>query len=84
MTADITFHYPPELFNLLVDAIPALCRSKDDVLLFFRGAGVPSELTSDFAQRLKIAKAEIRKHEIARGVLERLNARGEIMFSTAP
>lgn len=23
---DITFHYPPELFNLLVDAIPALNR----------------------------------------------------------
>ncbi len=28
MTADITFHYPPELFNLLVDAIPALNKSR--------------------------------------------------------
>lgn len=35
---DITFHYPPELFNLLVDAIPALNRGKRDVLVFFRGA----------------------------------------------
>lgn len=35
MTADITFHYPPELFNLLVDTVPVLNRSKKDVLLFF-------------------------------------------------
>ena len=77
MTQDITFHYPPELFNLLVDAIPLLCRSKAEVLLFFRGAGVPTELTQDFAGRLKSAPSEIRKFEIARGVLERLNARGE-------
>jgi hypothetical protein len=38
MTADITFHYPPELFNLLVDAIPALNKSKNDVVIFFRGS----------------------------------------------
>lgn len=43
MTADITFHYPPELFNLLVDAIPALNKSKNDVVIFFRGAGVAEE-----------------------------------------
>lgn len=38
--ADITFHYPPELCNLLVDVVPLLNRSKPDVLMFFRGAGV--------------------------------------------
>jgi hypothetical protein len=32
MTADITFHYPPELFNRLVDAIPMLNKSKRDVV----------------------------------------------------
>ena len=36
----ITYQYPPELFSLLVDAIAVLCKSKKDVLLFFRGAGV--------------------------------------------
>lgn len=41
---DITYHYPPELFALLVDAIPKLCKSKPDLLLFFRGSGVASEL----------------------------------------
>jgi hypothetical protein len=35
-----TYRYPPELFSLLVDTIPLLCRSKRDLLLFFRGAGM--------------------------------------------
>jgi restriction system protein len=77
MTADITFHYPPELFNLLVDAIPVLDKSKRDVLLFFQGAGVAADLTKDLAQRLQIEAKSIGKHEIARTVLERLNKRGE-------
>jgi restriction system protein len=77
MTADITFHYPPELFNLLVDAIPVLNKSKKDVLLFFRGAGVPEDALKDLAERLKADKESIGKHEIARTVLERLNKRGE-------
>lgn len=33
---DITFHYPPELFQLLVEAVPRLCRSKQDLVLFFK------------------------------------------------
>jgi restriction system protein len=77
MTADITFHYPPDLFNLLVDTIPLLSRSKKDVLLFFRGAGVPGEYIEDLTKRLKDAPSEINKYDIARTVLDRLNARGE-------
>lgn len=46
-SADITFHYPPELFNLLVDVVPLLNRSKQDVLVFFRGAGVADAMTAD-------------------------------------
>jgi hypothetical protein len=75
--ADITFHYPPELFNLLIDTVPLLNRSKKDVLLFFRGAGVPAGMTDDLKARLKAAPSEMNKYEIVRTVLERLNARGE-------
>lgn len=75
--SDITFHYPPELFNLLVDAIPLLNRSKKDVVLFFRGAGVPHGMLDDLSARLQSAAAEINKYEIVRTVLGRLNARGE-------
>jgi len=60
MTADITFQYPPELFNLLVDA-PVLNKSKRDVLLFFQGAGVPADLTKDLSERLQTDAKSIGK-----------------------
>ena len=68
MTADITFHFPPELFNLLVDTIPLLNRAKKDVLTFFRGAGVPEEITGDLTKKLKASPSEINKYEIVRTV----------------
>jgi hypothetical protein len=77
MRADIIFHYPPELFNLLVDTVPLLNPAKQDVLMFFRGAGVPDNMTSDLATRLRTVPKEINKYEIVRTVLERLNAKGE-------
>lgn len=76
-SSDITFHYPPELFNLLVDAIPALNKSKKDVFLFFQGAGAPADVTNDLIQRFNADRDSIGKHEIARTVLERLNSLGE-------
>jgi hypothetical protein len=74
---DITFHYPPELFNLLVDTIPLLNRSKKDVIIFFRGAGVPEEMLSELSLQLKSNAKELSKFEIARSVLEQLNKHGE-------
>lgn len=77
-SADVTFHYPPELFNLLVDVVPLLNRSKQDVLIFFRGAGVQEPMTADIAARLKASPKEVNKYEIAHTILERLNAKGEV------
>lgn len=74
---DLAFHYPPDLLNLLVDAIPRLVRSKPDVLLFFRGAGVAPTLTSDLAARVAQDPDNIGKFEIARTVLTRLNEKGD-------
>ncbi|CAI1255121.1 Uncharacterised protein [Serratia ficaria] len=76
-SADITFHYPPELFNLLVDVVPLLNRSKQDVLVFFRGAGVPDNMTSDIAAKLRAAPKDVNKYQMVRTVLERLNAKRE-------
>ena len=75
--ADITFHYPPELFNLLVDVLPLLNRSKPDVLVFFRGAGVPDSMISDITVHLRAAPKDVNKYQMVRTVLERLNAKGE-------
>jgi hypothetical protein len=74
---DITYHYPPELFQLLVDTIPRLCRSKDDVLLFFRGAGVPARHSGEAARRVAQDRASINKFEIVRLILKNLNEAGE-------
>jgi len=72
---DASFHYPPELLSLLIDCIPLLCRSKRDVILFFKGAGVSSPITNDLVKRLNQDKESIGKYEIARKILTRLNER---------
>lgn len=74
---DEAFHYPPELLALLVDAIPRLVRSKKDVLLFFRGAGVSDLLASDVRKRLETDADGISKYEIARLLLTRINESGD-------
>lgn len=74
---DIVFQYPPELFQLLIDTVPLLFRSKRDVLTFFKGAGTDSELLEDLWQRVEQSRETISKYEITRTVLTRLNAKGE-------
>ena len=74
---DIIFQYPPDLMNLLIQAIPRICRSKNDVLLFFKGAGASSALINDLENQLKNDRKSISKYEIARIVLTRLNEKGE-------
>jgi restriction system protein len=74
---DIVFHYPPELTQLLIQTVPLLCPSKPDVLLFFKGAGVPQSVIHDLAARVAKDRSSINKYEIVRTVLERLNASGE-------
>jgi hypothetical protein len=74
---EITFHYPPELMNLLVDTIPLLNKGKNDLFLFFRGAGVAESLMQAPLDAWRANKDSIRKHEIVRQILTNLNAKGE-------
>jgi hypothetical protein len=41
---DPAFHFPPDVFDAVVDAVPLLTRGKRDVVLFFRGCGVDRSL----------------------------------------
>jgi restriction system protein len=68
-----SFHYPPELFELLVSTIPLLNKSKKSLLLFFRGAGIPEFLYKDISDKLTFDKDGINKYEIARTILARIN-----------
>src|ERR1700722_11092850 len=71
------FHYPPEVFNHLVDAIPLLCRAKKDVLVFFQGAGVDAQDLAEASRKVNTDPASINKYEIARKVLTKANARAD-------
>jgi restriction endonuclease Mrr len=74
---DISFHYPPELMQLLIDVIPLLNRSKRDVFVFFQGAGVSDPLMVAPYRKWKGENQSINKYEIVREVLVALNERGE-------
>jgi hypothetical protein len=75
---DITSQYPPELFELLADTIPLLCRSDEDVLLFFREAGVGYELLCDLWLRVEQVDDSVQKDEIVSTTLTRLNKPGDV------
>jgi restriction endonuclease Mrr len=74
---DAAYHYPPDLLQLLIDTIPRLCRSKRDVLLFFRGAGVGDHFLGRLEQTLSSDPSSINKFEIVRTVLREINEKGD-------
>jgi restriction endonuclease Mrr len=71
------FHYPPDLFDLLVQTIPLLNRSKESVLLFFKGAGINENLFSDITQQVRFNKESTTKFAICRRIIERINENTE-------
>ncbi|PCE28888.1 restriction endonuclease [Paraburkholderia acidicola] len=72
-----TFHYPPELFELLVETIARLNRAKKGVVLFLRGAGVADEDLAEVERAVTTSPSSINKFEIVRKVLTKVNARGD-------
>lgn len=71
------YHYPPDLFDLVVQTIPLLNRSKKSVLTFFNGAGVEESLFKDISLKLASNPESISKYEICRIILERINQNSE-------
>jgi restriction system protein len=53
------FHYPPDLFELVIQTIPLLNRSKKSVLLFFNGAGVDETIFTDITNIVRTNKESI-------------------------
>jgi hypothetical protein len=71
------FHYPPHVFDLLVETIARLNRSKKGVVLFLRGAGVAEEDIAEVDHTVRVNATSINKFEIVRNVLTKVNARGD-------
>ena len=74
---DRSYHYPPDLFQLLVDAIPRLFKSKRDVFTFFRGAGVASNMIRPLEAKLSEDRDALTKFDIVRTILAKLNEAGD-------
>jgi len=73
MNKNDTFHYPPELLNLVIDTIPLLNKGKKDVFLFFQGAGVERRNISEIYEQWENDKQGISKYEITRQILTKIN-----------
>jgi len=71
------FHYPPDLFDLLVDALGRLNKGKKGVVLFLRGAGVDEADLAEVDHIVRTNPGSINKFEIARRVLTKVNAHGD-------
>jgi restriction system protein len=71
--SNTSYQYPPDLLNLLIQAIPRLCRGKQDVLAFFRGAGAQPRHIDDLATTIKRDRGAHTKFDLARTVLTRIN-----------
>jgi restriction system protein len=71
------WHFPPDLVDLLIEALPLLFRSKVGLLDFFRGCGVASSALADLSERVAASPRAISKYEIARTVLNRVNDGGD-------
>lgn len=74
---DHVHHYPPELLNLLTDAISNLVKSKDDVVTFFKGAGVPAKFLIPWSAKIAADRKSVFKTAIAKDVLCKLNDLGD-------
>lgn len=77
ISLDQNYHYPPELLEMLTDVIPCLFKSKQGVIDFFHGAGTPGPLLAEWRSKVQADKGSVKKHEIARDVLRRLNECGD-------
>jgi len=73
----IRYHWPQELLTLIIDVVPKLFRSKKQVLVFFRGAGVGAHLLNDLMGQLNADTTSLNKYQIARTVATRLLERGD-------
>jgi hypothetical protein len=62
---------------LLTDAISNLVKSKRDVVNFFKGAGVPANLTDPWSLKISQDRDSVYKTEIAKDILCRLNEMGD-------
>lgn len=73
---DPAYHYPPDVFEAVVQAIPLIVRSKQDVLTFFRGCGV-SQVLIERVVPWTTPGSDKSKYHITRQILSEINELGD-------
>jgi len=76
-----SYHYPPELLTVLGNAIPKLFRSKKELLLFFRGAGVKTTTLKPYEELLLRDRNSFKMYNVTRELLAELNEQGDQALS---
>src|ERR1035441_703638 len=76
MSTDPAFHFPPDVFNAVVDAVPLLTRSRMDAVLFFKGCGVDRKILVSLSERVR-TDSGFSKYHVTKEVLTFLNEQGD-------
>ena len=76
MATDPAFHFPPDLFEAVVSAVPLLVRAKRDVLTFFQGCGVSRTFLVNY-EPWTAKDSGKSKYHITREVLVHVNELGD-------
>lgn len=71
----ISYHFPPDLFNLLVEAIPKINKTKKDLLSFFKNVGTPISLLNKYYPVVISNPKQLSKKDMTREILENLNSK---------
>jgi len=80
MTHDPAFHFPPDVFEAVVAAVPLLVRGKRDVLVFFQGCGVSRDYLATL-EPWTTRDSNKGKYHITREVLAYVNELGDTGIS---
>lgn len=78
---NFSYHYPPELQEVLIETIPTLVKSKQALLSFFRNAGVSSSTLKPYEDIVSRDRNSIKMYDIARSILIELNEQGDKSLS---
>lgn len=78
----IIHHYPHDLFEALVEAIPLITKSKRSLIDFFTGAGVDDSILHTWRTKEKSQRDSFSKYELVRDILGKVNSDGDHFLRT--
>src|ERR1700693_4114919 len=77
VSLDQTYHQPRELLEMVSEVIPCLFKSKQGVIDFFRGAGIPASFLAEWQSKVRADRDSVKKHEIVRDILGQKTGGGD-------